>query len=262
MQVVELVSKQGKSYQVEVPPASTGLSDCYFFSYHKSGSTLMDNMISEYCSALKAPCFSLFDAAFNKGIPTDEVCADAQVCFVEKSRVYQGFRHYPSFDLSLSEAQIFLLVRDPRDMLVSMYYSVLKSHVIPAENKNFLKNRQFAQQLSIDQFVIQKHEIYLQNFEKYQVKLPHDHLVTYCYEDVIYEKEAWLTDMIRTAGLKLHLPLVRKVATRFDVIPKQEDQSQHIRQVHPGNHRKKLKPATIRLLNEKLAGFLACYGYV
>jgi hypothetical protein len=51
------------------------------------------------------------------------------------------------------------------------------------------------------------------------------------------------------------------VARKYDVIPTVEKQDKHIRQVHPGNYKAKLKPDTIERLNTSLAGFLTHHGY-
>ncbi len=132
----------------------------------------MDNMVRHYCRQIGAPTFSLFNSAFDAGITTNEVMEDALVCFSKTGRVYTGFRHYPRFDLELTDAPCIILVRDPRDMLVSMYYSVAKSHVVPSKNVKFLKRRQEAASISVDEFALKKAGDYLKNFRKYQQKLP------------------------------------------------------------------------------------------
>ena len=221
----------------------------------------MDNMVQRYCRKVGIPTFSLFNSAFDSGVLTNEIMDDALVCFSKSGRIYTGFRHYPQFDLDLSGVPCVLLVRDPRDMLVSMYYSVAKSHVMPGKNPKFLKRRKKAASMSIDEFVLKKAGEYLSSYRKYQQKLPADTLTTYRYEDVIYEKEAWLTDLVDKLSLRQDRALVHKIAQQFDVFPEQEDQDKHIRQVHPGNYKNKLREQTIEVISEQLEDFLQHYNY-
>lgn len=254
-------SSGGRNYEVGIPAPRDGLKSAYLFSYHKSGSTLMDNMVRRYCKTLDIPTFSLFNAAFDSGIPTNAIMADTLPCFSKTGRIYTGFRHYPRFDLDLTGVTCILLVRDPRDMLVSMYYSVSKSHVVPKRHLNFMKRRREAASMTIDEFALRKSVEYTRNFQKYQQKLPTETLITYRYEDVIYEKENWLGNLVTKLGLPKNPELVRNIAGEFDIFPKTEDQEKHIRQVHPGNYKNKLKKKTIDVLNEKLSEFLNYYDY-
>ena len=261
MQYLQFRSATGCKYQVGVPAPLEGLKSAYLFSFHKSGSTLMDNMIRYYCQSFDIPTFSLFNAAFDSGIPTNQITNDTILCFSKSGRIYTGFRHYPTFDLDLNGVNCILLVRDPRDMLVSMYYSVSRSHVVPKKHLSFMKRRREAALLTVDEFALGKSLEYVRNFEKYQHKLPAKTLTTYRYEDVIYEKEKWLRDLVANLDLPCNDDLISKTAEEFDIFPEAEDQGKHIRQVHPGNYKKKLQKRTINVLNERLGKFLNHYDY-
>ena len=129
------------------------------------------------------------------------------------------------------------------------------------KNRQLLSRRQEATRMNVDEFALDKADLYLNNFRRYQKKLPIDTLTTYRYEDIIYEKQAWLKDIVETISLPLDKTLIKKTAQQFDVFPKQEEQDKHIRQVHPGNYKTKLKQQTIEIINEKLAEFLQYYKY-
>lgn len=261
MQILTFRSSGGRKYSVRLPEFRQGLKSAYLFSFHKSGSTLMDSMVRDYCQPLGIPTFSLFNSAFDSGIPTNEIQGDAKVCFTPTGCIYTGFRHFPRFDLDLADVNTILLVRDPRDMLVSMYFSVTKSHVVPFYHQAFKRIRAQASQMELDEFAIKKAGEYLKSFHLYREKLPADSLVTYRYEDVIYKKKDWLKGLVNHVELPKNRKLIRVVADKHDVFPEREDESKHIRQVHPGNFRKRLQPATIERLDEILAPFLDFYGY-
>lgn len=221
----------------------------------------MENMVQRYCESLKIPTFSLFNAAFDSGIPTNHIAEDTLPCFSKSGRIYTGFRHYPGFDLDLAGVTCILLVRDPRDMLVSMYYSVSRSHVVPKKHLNFMKRRHEAARMTVDEFALKKSVEYVRNFRKYKQKLPAETLTTYRYEDVIYEKEEWLESLVTKLGIPKDQGLIHKISNEFDIFPEAEDQAKHIRQVHPGNYRTKLKKGTINILNNRLSEFLDHYEY-
>ena len=126
MNSVELVSKQGRHYRVSLPEPKMNLRSAYIFAFARSGSTLLNDMVTAYCRFLEVPTFSLFNSAFDQGVGTHEIDSDALVCFKTSGYIYTGFRHFPAFDLDLASAPTIWLTRDPRDMLVSLYYSVLK----------------------------------------------------------------------------------------------------------------------------------------
>jgi hypothetical protein len=261
MQNLQFCSASGEKYRVELPAPLDGLQSAYLFSFHKSGSTLMDNMIRRYCKYSNVPSFSLFNSAFDSGIPTSGVMKDAAICFSKTGRIYTGFRHYPMFALDLTGVACVLLVRDPRDMLVSMYYSVAKSHVLPKGNLSFIKRRRQASRMTVDEFAIKKAPEYKRSLQIYREKLPAATLTTYRYEDVIYEKEVWLKDLVEKLGLPQNDELIRSTARKFDVFPEQENENEHIRQVHPGNYKRKLKQETIAVISETLEEFLDYYNY-
>jgi len=262
MQTLKFRSASGRRYKANLPAPLEGFASSFLFSYHKSGSTLMDNMVSHYCTLHGVPTFSLFSAAFNCGVPTREVTADSSVCFSKHGRVYLGFRHYPSFDLDLTGLRSILLVRDPRDMLVSLYYSVTKSHYIPRNHLKFRKKRIEAVKMDIEQFARQQSKLYMGSLRQYQKKLPRETLTIYRYEDVIYEKIAWLRDLVEQLGLPVDSATIIETAKKFDIFPRQEDRNKHIRQVHPGNHKSQLSQETIEILNHDLKEFLQQYNYV
>ncbi|MEM1432613.1 MAG: sulfotransferase domain-containing protein [Pseudomonadota bacterium] len=221
----------------------------------------MNNLVSAYCQGIGVPAFSLFDAAFNAGLRTTAVGSEALTCFRPEGIVYTGFRHFPRFDLDLSGATVLYLVRDPRDMLVSLYHSTVSSHAIPERHREMQRARTRAQQQTIDQFVLNNTKNLMDSFRQYQERLIDEATVIYRYEDVIYDKAAWLGDMLSRLELKLDRSLLNRVASRFDIFPKVEIASEHIRQVTPGDHQIKLKPDTIHALNSRLGDFMASYGY-
>jgi len=223
----------------------------------------MHDLLSSYCALTQTPCFSLFDAVFAQGVATHRIGREAEVCFKDAARVNLGFRHYPFMSLNLDNSNLILLVRDPRDILVSLYYSVAESHEIPENHQTFANNRAIARSLDINSYceryapqIAAQHARYREAFDQAP------QLRTFRYEDVVFDKAKWLREMVEIAGIKVVKRHVRKVAKRFDITPSHEMPNQHIRQVFPGDHRRKLSQETILVLNEVCGEMLRTYGYV
>lgn len=258
---VTLTAKDGKHYTIAIPAGVPDRPSLYLFAFVKSGSTLMDNMVSEYCASVGAPYFSLYDQAFSQGVRTGHIQRDAITCFDEGGIVFSGFRHFPSFDLPIKNSRVIWLVRDPRDMLVSLYFSIMESHVIPAGNEKLRREREQLSVISIDEFALKRARGYLMTFNRYQTKLEGTECRTFRYEDVVYKKSDWLYEIVAFAGLPSSPDLIESITHRHDIVPSREEVSKHIRQVHPGNFRKKLSTDTIAEINEILAPFLDEFGY-
>jgi hypothetical protein len=214
-----------------------------------------------YCPQLGYPVVSIFDQAFNQGILTSDIGPETIPCFKDNGYVYSGFRHYPKFQLDTKDNSIIWLVRDPRDMAVSMYYSVAKSHRIPKDNHNMVRNRQRALETGIEQFVISHASNYLKQFNDYQSAFAGKKVHIYRYEDIIYEKLAWFKNVLEILDVETTKPFLKEVVSMFDVIPTSENQDEHIRQVHPGNYKKKLSQDTIAEMTELTKPFLDYFDY-
>ena len=87
------------------------------------------------------------------------------------------------------------------------------------------------------------------------------HFRIYRYEDVIFDKRAWIADMCDTFGWSVPEATINEIADRNDVIPSSEDQAKHIRQATPGDYKRKLQPETIERLTEMFAKELDYFGY-
>lgn len=257
----ELTTSAGKPYNIVLPAPKPNFSSKFVFSFAKSGSTLLNDLLFTYCPQVGVPVVSVFDQAFSQGLTTAEVRAESSPVFDNSGFIFSGFRHFPNFDLDVAGNKCILLVRDPRDMVVSMYYSVTKSHVIPEGNDSLRKNREEALQKAIDEFVLGKMQSYVGQFNTYKEKLNGKDVKVYRYEDVIYDKSTWLGDVLDYLEIDKSPELLKNVVKQFDVIPDTENESQHVRQVHPGNYKKKLSGPAIEKLTEKAKDFLTYYNY-
>lgn len=254
-----------------IPPAQADHFPARFaFSIHKGGSTLMFNMIRDACAATNVPAISFPDLFFREGIFDHEWRNDRQLLeYVVPGRIYYGFRYLPEVlrdpVVQLRHRKSVLLVRDPRDALVSQYYSWGrhdKSHRLPDKNQEKWQSAlNGAGQLSIDDYVLQSAPMYLKRFTVYQEHLFSDNLLLRRYEEVYYDKQRFLRDIFGHLQLAVDDTVISQVAARHDIRPTEEDPSNHIRQGAPGDHRRKLRPETINRLNNQFRDVCRGYGY-
>jgi hypothetical protein len=248
--------------------------DCFFvLGLRKSGSTLLHNIVHFICNSTGIPVLDIPHQAFEQNVSVQEWsdCEDLQAV-IKDGAAYTGFRSLPSFltdvDLFQSRNKV-LLVRDPRDAIVSGYFSVAYSHQVPKSNptaatgerENLLKSRNEALQQSIDEFVTLRAPALNRTILEYVSILDFPNLKVYRYEDVIMKKRDWIKDMAQFLGLELSESTLETILDLFDVIPDSEKATEHIRQVTPGDHKNKLQPNTIRHLDDLFSDVMKAFSY-
>lgn len=257
---VTLVSTKGVPYEIILPKTKLNDPIGYAFALPRGGSTLMHALLSGYCSKVSRPWISINDQAFQQGVATREISADANPLLF-KGYLYLGFRHFPTNGFVLpGNVPVIHLIRDPRDMLVSLYFSVKHSHEL--KNEKLKSSNRDANEFSIDAFVLQKAGVYLKIFEQYAQNLDTKQLAIYRYEDVIFEKLEWLKSMVDHLGLPYNEEAAVEVSKKHDIVPDVEDEGSHIRNVRPGNFRSKLEAGTVVKLNEVYSNVLKKYRYL
>ena len=264
---------------VELPEGEGGAGpSVYSFSMAKAGSTLLYNMLSQLAPSAHLTYFSIEDYLFAHNVsPVNRPGHIGDVIRAE-GFCYGGFRQYPAFRVPwMNKAKITFLVRDPRDMMTSLYFSLLGSHRIPKADETansadapagaaerMLKARERLQSTDINTFARRSVNTYLKIFEGYVAQgfAWRPNVAVYRYEDVIFAKEDWVRDICEWYQWDIDPARQREVAAMFDERPAQERPLEHVRQVTPGNHRAHLTEATSAVIVEALAEYMRIFGYL
>jgi hypothetical protein len=242
---------------------------CFAFSVHKAGSTLMNKMIQDVCIAQSIPCAHLPRIMFHEGLLFQDWSTDAKLLdYFSDGRVYIGFRALPPF-LGNSELvrrrKSVLLVRDPRDALVSQYYSFggrHLSHALPDKNpEQFASLFNKSSTFDLDTYVLAAAQSYRSRLMDYHYMMGSDNVLLRRYEDVYFDKFGFLKDVFAHFEFDVPLDVLAKVAKQHDVRPVEERVGAHIRKGLPGDHVEKLAPATIARLNQVFAEACRDFGY-
>lgn len=252
---------------------ATGLSGPAFFALgvRKSGSTLLHKIITFLAARNGVNAVDLPGTFFRKGLVVSH-WQDLKVdALIQPGNIYTGFRAFPP---ALATAPGFqqglkiYMFRDPRDALVSQYFSDAYSHDIPTEKESvgpgreiFLKKREAARQTDIEDYVM-KHARALSNtLERYEPLLADPNCLVLRYEDYVFQKRRLVHKVLKHFGWTLMPGQVDTLMEMVDQVPQSEDKMKFVRKAVPGDHREKLTPETIKRLNNQLKTVLQTYDY-
>ena len=253
------------------------MSNVVLYTVHKAGSTFVNGLLAQICRRLEIEHHTENDARYQmlNSTMSWKQYLESNVrtgCFGP----IRAAAKLPVYPDNLDEYSILLHLRDPRDVVTSMYFSKAYSH--PVQSGVFEMTPQQREQLreeGIDRFVIRSAQLLRPKYDKLYEKLKdRPNVTTVHYEDMVLNFPAWLDQVlsafesfrvpaqkarnlllpqsVRWMGLKHHLLKTNRSA--FDV--SKENVFSHKRKVTPGDHREKLKPATIAELNEIFSGYV------
>jgi len=261
---------EGKSQTLTLPdPGKQDLKSAFILGLPKAGSTLLNRIMQPLCEEAGLAAYGLHHELRRLGIPPAKAPANVAELFLPTGYVYLGFRSFPyHFAIpGFASGRTILLVRDPRDMVVSLYFSLAHSHTKPGQAasdsllKTFNERRQQAQEQDIDSFVLSKTRAVQNYFASIERNLDGIDHKCWRYEDIIFDKERWTNEMLDYLELSVPQKMVRTIVARNDIKPSTEASTEHIRKVTPGDHKDKLNSGTIEKLNQALAPILRRYGY-
>ena len=161
--------------------------------------------------------------------------------------------------LDFDDYKIIVQLRDPRDALTSSYYSFLHSHcVLPKDRKRIEAVRNRMDGLDIDRHVIGQSGFLVNLLREYSTFFSQPNCLVLHYEDFVQHPEAWskkITNFLDLKGNAAVERIFRKMVTETRTRPSTENINLHKRKVTPGEYATKLKPRTIKILNDRFADY-------
>lgn len=259
----EIALEQNKSQ------AQTAAQSILFFTAHKCASVYVGEILrglTQSAGMVPINLESYYSEALGKTASTlsKQEQQVFQAMFKPSGYFYGPIREIEWPLPSLSPYKILLVLRDPRDVLTSLYFSVAYSHTVVnnALGKNLLKDREEAQAESIDTWVIEHAETFLKRYQFYSEHLLPDPAVCFLkYEHMVLDFPDWFEQVNHFLALKnISSELQSKILSEanFQV---EESVTAHKRQVQPGDHKRKLKPSTIAQLNKLFSDVLQAFNY-
>ena len=241
----------------------------FFLTFHKTASSLFANKVFPHINSLCPVDYAKL--LFSNDASSGEV----EVGFEEHGHLYGPVRLslnegviYERLNLPLIESgllyhsKLTVMVRDPRDILVSYYYSVVYSHVLssnPDVRELQLKNRQHWKQRGLDEYVLEKSILLNTQFSQLINILENNPDTSICrYEDMIMDFDRFSSD------ITTYLPMEKEMLefiygeTRPQV---NKDIMRHKRSGKVGDHREELNELTIVRVTAELMSPLGYFGY-
>lgn len=157
-------------------------------------------------------------------------------------------------------------IRDPRDILVSEYFSVAWIH--PTEGSELEQRRQALQQMPIDEYVLKQSERSAWPLEEKfrpllncELDAKRETIVT--YEQMVTDFPRWVELVLPHFGVRFPKLSAIKLAWRYRNEFKTAVESMtHKRRIVPGDFRDKLQASTVAKLNERFEDVLTRFGYL
>jgi len=258
-----------QSAEAHIPPTSRpDFPSCGVFAFAKAGSVLVNAIVRGLMAEVGVPLIDWPELWHGRGIDMATIQCDFTQVFPQHGYCVAGFRHVPNSFLggtALRRLRKLLVVRDPRDMLVSRYFSIRYSHKLEAQG-----TPQFVQvirqvmedaEMDLDRHCLFNSWIVNADFFLHRDIIADPQTLVLKYEDFVYDKDGLAVTIRDWFGLDVSQERLAAIIAPYQAIPATERPDQHVRQAHPGDYRRKLKPQTIAVLDGVFAEYMAAFGY-
>lgn len=225
-----------------------------FHALHKSASMFLFKLFFRLSKERRMQFYSQNLKVRTNHLVTPDI--DHDFCF---GPIRHFKTHKLNFDAHVDVRRIFQL-RDPRDILVSEYYSFGWRHTENRFGEKERLTRDRIKNQTLEEYVLEEEGASFDLTKRLDdllraSKKPGTTFVS--YEQMVNDFPGWLQQVMEPfgfpeSGLRSKKMLFRKYCWKYkNNFSADPSDSSHKRNVKPGEHRLKLKPATIRELNRR-----------
>ena len=173
----------------------------------------------------------------------------------ETGLIFAPIRKFQNFK-NINKYKTVLLLRDPRDVLVSHFFSVMVSH--PVNSIKLIKMREKYKSTGIDQYVIDKSNWMLSIYEEYMKKLDDYYYIN--YSNLILNPLNTINDLLNYLEIKLDEKILFNLVKDLES-PMVENIKKHKRSGKSGQYNTYLKKETLEILNNKFKPILDNFNF-
>lgn len=246
-----------------------------FFTTHKCASTFIPPLLKtitrnsnynfkDYAGAIWNLGDQLDIDQDHKNFLSDFLEEAADELFFRRGDIYAPLRVPVDFPERNGLKHIFFL-RDPRDVLVSSYYSFGFTHALP---KNFkLKKRhqtrkQKIQEQGIDDYVLSEATDWLIRYLKYKELLETSNSYLYVkYDDFQGDTVTFMKKVINYLNVVVPEQEIQELSLKASPVQTTKDNTKHKRSGKSHQYLEELKPETVKKLNEVFAEVLEYWNF-
>ena len=169
------------------------------------------------------------------------------------------------FRLENTQQHRIFHLRDPRDILVSEYFSFGWIHT--TQGTPLDQRRLEIQQMGVDEYVItQSTQSTWPLDQKYTALVEYDFdtatETVVKYEQMVTDFPRWCAQVVTAFGVRFPKMLTVQLAWRYrNEFKTSGETMKHKRRITPGDFRDKLKPETIKILNKRFEAVLDRFAY-
>lgn len=244
------------------------------FSLNKAATQSVKSILQQIAQKNNLISVQMNEMAFNSNLPyMDQLDAIAfqpyQKVFQPVGYLYSAFGGLVPYIHQLERYKIVFMVRDPRDILVSTYFSMAYSHPEPSIDSNkrnaFLALKKNVQNTDINDWVLEWAPTLKINIEKYVKELlpRFPDLPIFKFEDMAHDFEVWLKQLTDHIECSLSEKSRQNlILHNLQKIPRKEQVSQHVRKGRHGDYEEKLNRQTIEALNLQFSEEMKLFGYL
>jgi hypothetical protein len=251
----------GKLYKGSIQ-AKTNKKSALFFTVHKSASTFFNWYLKDLANEtghIYVDVNGYFGTQGPKGLIAQQQPEFINKVFRKTGFIYGPLRNYIPVT-NIEDYPVVLILRDPRDVLTSQYFSIRNSH--PLVTPQLIERRKKALQSTIDEHVLSQADRFVKTYTEYLDNIYGKKNVLFIkYEELITDFKSCLIKMNSHCELGLTETQVNNLDKSDSFKKKKEDQHTHIRKISSGDHKEKLKPETIEILNKKFETILRILNY-
>jgi hypothetical protein len=246
-----------KNRQIEVSDQKSIL----FFTTYKCASSFAGEIIKELTvdTGYKHVDFDSYFYHLEKDTDKEYKKLFLKSIFRKVGFIYGPMRHYQPIP-SIEKYKILLILRDPRDVLVSHYYSVKYSHEI--STTKIRNKRKKVKSQNIDEFVLDRIEEFSAIYNQYKDNILNLRGVVFVrYEDMISNPKNFITKLYNILDIDINNKDIDKIVKDRMIMPKEEQKYSHRRSGKSGQYLDKLKPETVRIINSKFENIIDTFGF-
>jgi hypothetical protein len=238
-----------------------------YFTYYRCGSQVLKGMLQE---ALKLSDSGLVWVDFESYLMHREPLKGNIEERIEKflplfrsEGYFYGPVYHPAKELLFHEhLKPFCVLRDPRDVLVSHYYSLAYAHTV--SNMKAARRRREVAAMGLDEFVLTKRYLseVQERYRAYLGQFTSAEKGFFRYEDMVGEPEVFLEQVLAFLGIAVSAEGIERILASQQFQTAEENKTSHRRSGRWGQFREKLGPETLRRLDEELAGLLEPWSHL
>lgn len=234
-----------------------------FFTTWKCGSVITDkivSVISEFQQLQRIDFQTYFENNTSDPIAKLQEIKFLSTCFQQSGFFYGPFKFFINIP-DLRNYKVIVQLREPKDVLTSMYFSFAFSHPeILEDTKN--KKQEFLNS-DINAIALKYAPDFLAHSYVPYMKLlkSNNQFLFVTYEEMVTNFDVWIKKICEYMGLELSNSQRDRIYAMADFKVDKENIHSHKRSVLPGNYKKHLSQATIDELNELFKTPNEYFGY-